>query len=39
MKTLILRIGNPVFADDGVDIQTAQKLKEEKPEPEVIVAS
>ena len=32
MNTLILGIGNPILADDGVGIKIAQKLKEEKAE-------
>ena len=36
MNTFILGIGNPILTDDGVGIKIAQKLKEEKPELEVI---
>ena len=39
MKTLILGVGNPILTDDGVGIRIAQKLKEEKPELEVIETS
>jgi len=38
MNTLILGIGNPILTDDGVGLQIAQKLKEEKPELDVIEA-
>jgi hydrogenase maturation protease len=36
MNTLILGIGNPILTDDGVGIKIAQKLKEERPELEVV---
>ena len=39
MKTLILGIGNPILTDDRVGIIIAQKVKEEKPELEVIETS
>ena len=39
MNTLILGIGNPILTDDGVGIKIAQKLKEEKPELEVVETS
>ncbi len=39
MDTLILGIGNPILTDDGVGIKIAQKLKEEKPELEVVETS
>jgi len=39
MDTLILGIGNPILADDGVGIKIAQKLKEEKAELEVTETS
>ncbi len=39
MKTLILGIGNPILTDDRVGIKIAQKLKEEKPELEVVETS
>ncbi len=39
MKTLILGIGNTILTDDGVGIRVAQKIKEKKPDLEVIEAS
>ena len=33
--TLILGMGNPILADDGVGIEIAEKLKEARPELEV----
>ena len=39
MKTLILGIGNPILTDDRVGIKIARKLKEEKPELEVVETS
>jgi len=39
MNTLILGIGNPILTDDAVGIKIAQKLKEEKPELEVVETS
>jgi len=39
MKTLILGMGNPILTDDGVGIKIAQRLKERKPELEVIETS
>jgi hydrogenase maturation protease len=39
MDTLILGIGNPILTDDRVGIKIAQKLKEEKPELEVVETS
>jgi len=39
MNTLILGVGNPILTDDGVGIKIAQKLKEEKPDLEVIETS
>ena len=39
MKTLILGIGNTILTDDGVGIRIAQKIKEKKPDLEVIEAS
>ena len=39
MKTLVLGIGNPILTDDGVGIKIAEKLKEKKPELEVIETS
>ena len=39
MNTLILGVGNPILTDDGVGIKIAQKLKEEKPELEVVETS
>lgn len=39
MNTLILGIGNPILTDDGVGIKIARKLKEEKPDLEVIETS
>jgi hydrogenase maturation protease len=39
MKTLILGVGNPILTDDGVGIKIAHKLKERKPELEVIETS
>ena len=39
VKTLILGIGNPILTDDRVGIRIAQKLKEEKPELEVVETS
>ena len=31
MNTLVLGVGNPILTDDGVGIEIAQRLKEEKP--------
>ena len=39
MKTLILGVGNPILTDDGAGIKIAQKLREEKPELEVVETS
>jgi hydrogenase maturation protease len=39
MKTLILGVGNSILTDDGVGIKIAQRLKERKPELEVIETS
>ncbi len=39
MNTLILGIGNPILTDDRVGIKIARKLKEEKPELEVVETS
>ncbi len=39
MKTLIIGIGNPILTDDRVGIKIARKLKEEKPELELIETS
>ena len=39
MNTLILGVGNPILTDDGVGIKIAQRLKEEKPDLEVIETS
>ena len=39
MNTLILGIGNPILTDDRVGIEIARKLKEEKPELEVVETS
>ena len=39
MKTLILGVGNPILTDDGVGIKIAQRLKERKPELEVMETS
>jgi hydrogenase maturation protease len=39
MSTLVLGIGNPILTDDGVGINIAQKLKEERPELEVMETS
>ncbi|MFC1897351.1 hydrogenase maturation protease [Chloroflexota bacterium] len=39
MNILVLGIGNPILTDDGVGIKTAQKLKEENPELDVIETS
>jgi len=36
MNTLILGIGNLILTDDGVGIKIAQRLKEERPELEVV---
>jgi len=36
LNTLILGIGNPILTDDGVGIKIAHKLKEERPELEVV---
>jgi len=36
MNTLILGIGNLILTDDGVGIKIAHKLKEERPELEVV---
>ena len=39
MNTLILGIGNPILADDGVGIKIARKLKEGNPQSEVAETS
>ena len=39
LTILILGLGNPILTDDGVGIKIAQKLKEEKPDLEVIETS
>jgi hydrogenase maturation protease len=39
MNTLILGIGNPILTDDRIGIKIARKLKEEKPELEVVETS
>jgi hydrogenase maturation protease len=39
MSTLVLGLGNPILSDDGVGISVARKLKEEKPELEVVETS
>ena len=39
MKTIVLGVGNPILTDDGVGIKIAQKLKERKPELEVVETS
>ena len=36
MKTLILGLGNPILTDDGVGIEIAQKIAEERPDLEVV---
>ena len=36
LKTLVLGLGNPILSDDSVGIKIARKLKEAKPELEVI---
>lgn len=39
MKTLILGLGNPIVTDDGVGIEIAKKIGEEKPDLEVVETS
>jgi len=39
MSTLVLGVGNPILADDGIGIKVAQRLKKERPELEVIETS
>jgi len=39
MNTLVLGVGNPILTDDGIGIKIAQRLKEEKPDLEVIETS
>jgi hydrogenase maturation protease len=39
MKTLVLGVGNPILSDDGIGIKIAQRLKEKRPELEVIETS
>ena len=39
MKTLVLGVGNPILTDDGIGIKIAQRLKQERPEVEVIETS
>lgn len=39
MKTLVLGLGNPILTDDGVGIEIAQKIGEEKPDLEVVETS
>ena len=36
MNTLILGVGNPILTDDGIGIKIARRLKQEKPDLEVI---
>jgi hydrogenase maturation protease len=38
-KTLVLGVGNPILSDDGIGLKIAQRLKEERPELEVIETS
>ena len=39
MSTLVLGVGNPILTDDGIGIKIAQRLKEERPDLEVIETS
>jgi len=39
MKTLILGLGNPILTDDGVGIEIAQEIGEERPDLEVVETS
>jgi len=39
MNTLILGVGNLILTDDGIGIKIAQRLKEEKPDLEVMETS
>ena len=39
MNTLILGVGNPILTDDGIGIKIARRLKQEKPDLEVIETS
>jgi hydrogenase maturation protease len=39
MSTLVLGVGNPILTDDGIGIKIAQRLKEERPDLEVIEVS
>ncbi len=39
MKTLVLGMGNTILKDDGVGIEIAHRLKERKPELEVVETS
>jgi len=36
VNTLVLGVGNPILTDDGIGIKIAQKLKEEKPDLDVM---
>ncbi|MFC2060159.1 hydrogenase maturation protease [Chloroflexota bacterium] len=36
MRTLVLGLGNPILTDDGVGIRIAQKVREARPELEVV---
>jgi len=39
VNTLVLGVGNPILTDDGIGIRIAQRLKEEKPDLEVMETS
>lgn len=39
MKTLVLGMGNTILTDDGVGIEIAHRLKEKKPELDVVETS
>ncbi len=38
MDALVLGVGNPILADDGIGLRIAQRLKEAKPGLEVVEA-
>jgi len=39
MNTLVLGVGNPILTDDGIGIKIARRLKQKKPDLEVIETS
>lgn len=39
MKTLVLGLGNPILTDDGVGIELADRIGDERPDLEVVATS